>query len=508
MIPYITNRGGPMVGTEALAMQGLPVDSLLLTRETEDQLADLAGNAMSTTVVGTAILAALMVGKNALPVTRDIESTESDGEDVKMKADDDVAMKDTPSSIEDRIHGGDQLVWKPLDLLPQTAKYSVPELLQAASRSARLCTCEGRSSMTNRSIKECLACNHTACTKCGGRPEHVFGDDDKDTSQRLSPSVFARTLKDILPMSVQFTPVSEDALEELLAKSGKSSSDEKKNWKTWKDAVIRATSDRLNFRDLKRGVEWVATYQSPFAVLELTLHPQPGLPEWRLTAFPLASDPANAQSRKMLADPVARLVCKDTGDLLAGEWRFALPFASSGKVSITGIGEKVPSYEARLGLQGEAFRDKMVFSEIEVSFAEAGAKALGLEVDISGRYTYLEKCGTAMGALHKKVGQIATGDEEDNRPIYFFLDPTRTGEPSKDCFVFSRDKRRLEYRETREKLLELDCSWRQDTPVEAELDGENAEVPEVACKSFWTWVGSKDVQLRVSFQRLVRLPSY
>ena len=45
MIPYITNRGGPMVGLEALSMQGLPVNELLLTRETEDQLADLAGNA-------------------------------------------------------------------------------------------------------------------------------------------------------------------------------------------------------------------------------------------------------------------------------------------------------------------------------------------------------------------------------------------------------------------------------------------------------------------------------
>ena len=63
MIPYITNRGGPMVGLEALSMQGLPVDELLLTRETEDQLADLAGNAMSTTVVGACMLAALMLGK-------------------------------------------------------------------------------------------------------------------------------------------------------------------------------------------------------------------------------------------------------------------------------------------------------------------------------------------------------------------------------------------------------------------------------------------------------------
>lgn len=46
MIPYITNRGGAIIGLEALALQGLPTEELLLTRESEDQLADLAGNAM------------------------------------------------------------------------------------------------------------------------------------------------------------------------------------------------------------------------------------------------------------------------------------------------------------------------------------------------------------------------------------------------------------------------------------------------------------------------------
>ena len=55
-----------MVGLEALSMQGLPVDKLLLTRESEDQLADLAGNAMSTTVVGACILAALVKGSSPM----------------------------------------------------------------------------------------------------------------------------------------------------------------------------------------------------------------------------------------------------------------------------------------------------------------------------------------------------------------------------------------------------------------------------------------------------------
>ena len=63
-----------MLGLEALSMQGLPIDELLLTRESEENLKDLAGNAMSSTVVGSAIIAALIVGtKNLEPGTGEVE---------------------------------------------------------------------------------------------------------------------------------------------------------------------------------------------------------------------------------------------------------------------------------------------------------------------------------------------------------------------------------------------------------------------------------------------------
>lgn len=44
---------------EMLLLQGIPANDLLLTKETEDNLKDLAGNAMSSTVVGCSILCAL-----------------------------------------------------------------------------------------------------------------------------------------------------------------------------------------------------------------------------------------------------------------------------------------------------------------------------------------------------------------------------------------------------------------------------------------------------------------
>ncbi|KAF4768752.1 hypothetical protein HAV15_002601 [Penicillium sp. str.  len=59
-IPFVTTRGGPVSGTEALSLQGLPLDRMLLTRETQADLMDMAGNAMTSTVVCAIMLAGLM----------------------------------------------------------------------------------------------------------------------------------------------------------------------------------------------------------------------------------------------------------------------------------------------------------------------------------------------------------------------------------------------------------------------------------------------------------------
>lgn len=56
----MTTRGGPVSGTEALSLQGLPLDRMLLTRETQAELMDMAGNAMSSTVVCAIMLASLI----------------------------------------------------------------------------------------------------------------------------------------------------------------------------------------------------------------------------------------------------------------------------------------------------------------------------------------------------------------------------------------------------------------------------------------------------------------
>ncbi len=56
---FVPNKGRPLLGCEKLLVQGLPYFRLVLGNESEVQLGDLAGNAMSVTVVSACMLAAI-----------------------------------------------------------------------------------------------------------------------------------------------------------------------------------------------------------------------------------------------------------------------------------------------------------------------------------------------------------------------------------------------------------------------------------------------------------------
>ncbi|KAJ6581619.1 hypothetical protein B0H19DRAFT_1116025 [Mycena capillaripes] len=458
MIPYITNRGGPMVGLEALAMQGLPVDKLLLTRETEDQLADLAGNAMSTTVVGACILAALVSGIGLLKVGTDSQSYEAKQNngttepDVKSDAMD-VDSVDT-DAIEDHVVGEDQLSSRPLDLSVTNAS-SLADLLISANRSSRLCDCEGRTDITTRKLFLCGDCGASSCTKCGGRPEHNPEVVDTVANPRLHPSEFSDQLKSTLPMCLSFEGLSQELLDAL--KSDVEVTIPTKLWSAWCDSVMRISQTELRFVEPKRQEIWVASYESPHALLELHLHPQQ--PEWRLYGKAEDTEPANAQIRQILKAPIGRLRCVDA--LLSGSWQLALPQFASVPISIQGVGELVPSWEARLGLTDDQFKEKLVHSKLQVTVSPNVVEKF--DRDVSGVYTLLDKCGTANGALHKKE---MMEDESTLPPLFLLMHPQRTSDDD-DCFVFSISRRRYAYGESRPIIAQLDPKWRQSSESNA-----------------------------------------
>ena len=486
-----------MVGLEALSLQGLPIDELLLTRETEDNLSDLAGNAMSSTVVGTCMMAALILGKDILDVGSSSKVEDGDAMEVDQPA---------PSKAKDvgsHIQGEKQLMKKPLDL-STTINCSLSELLALAERSARHCECEGRRGVTTRIIRRCVDCGSTSCEKCGGRPEHNmqelrFGT---DVPARVHPSEFEKFFTSTFPMCLNLSGVKKSQLNGLWEKLKIGDDNEEDFWPQWRSAVVEATNSEFRFVELKRQEVWSAVYRSPMGSLELALHPKQ--PEWRLFARAKDSEPANSELRRVLeSTAVARLICKrdasgaakPAAGLLEGQWEFALPHRSDLKLTIVGVESEdeetrptlVPSWESKLGLQGDEFKERRVYSQLRISIDEDSESSV-LERDISGLYTLFDRCGTANGGLHKKE---ATKDEDDLPPLYFFLDPLRCADPTEDPYVFSISKSRYEFEEIRPTICALDPKWRQITAVEGKDRAIDAHVTSV-------WSKSEEVTLQVS----------
>lgn len=482
MIPYITNRGGPMVGLEALHLQGLPIDELLLTRETEDQLADLAGNAMSTTVVGTTVLVALILSMKHLTPGHDKRTYEEKHGTRITEIDEDVMEVDSPpDSLQDHIIGEDQLLERPFDI-SKTSGQPLSALLTDAMKSVRFCTCEGRKDMTEREVRRCDDCGFTACIKCGGRPEHNAHPIDVKAHPRLPPSTFERDLKSALPMCLDLSGISEELLNSLKQQFG--AAIPSKRWGIWRNAVVEAVGPELRFVQLKRQEFWYATYVSTKAVVELCLHPQRA--QWLFYAKPSPSEPANAEIRKLLMYPAARLACD--GSLLNGRWEVGLPQTTSLEISIKGVGELMPSWESKLGLQDPKFLDASVFSQLEVSVLPEDV--VHFDRDITGTYVLLDKCGTANNALHKK---IATKEDAALPPLFFLLNPSRSGKSTDDAFAFSTSIRPLEYQETRPIFARLQPSWRQSSK-----DGPQR----VSCVIPQKYVFADGVSLKVRFPLL------
>ena len=218
MVPYVTNRGGPIVGPEVLALQGspadglppacrgrvhhasgacagIPVDDLLLTRENNDQMADLAGNAMSSTIVGTCILAALLLSRDTL---RAFDAPKPDAAAAGAGG---LVTSTGSSETQADVAGGLAMAEKPLALLGEGGVGPLAQLLAEAAGSARMCASEGRTRVAS-DIVRCAKCGTTK-SKSGcpeSWPEHV--DMAPVTEPRTPPREFEAKLAAALPMVV------------------------------------------------------------------------------------------------------------------------------------------------------------------------------------------------------------------------------------------------------------------------------------------------------------------
>lgn len=530
MVPYLTNRGGPIVGPEVLALQGIPIDDLLLTRENNDQMADLAGNAMSSTIVGTCILSALLLARDTLrafdaPPPADggggglINSTGGGAPPADVASADSVGLREAA-----------------LELQAEPLCTPLSELLAQAAGSARMCASEGRTTIAPDVVR-CVKCGATASRACClAWPEHV--DMAPVTEPRLAPRDFEAKLAAAIPMCVRLgglqsargmrpdgallpggvaakllSPRARDEQEELAkppadcpmdlyaskpkgrsplepknadagpaklatpARKKTSSPADEALWSAWLAAVSALDAGSFRFTSATRGEDWSVQYASEAGRLELVLRADGA--EWLAYAEAPAS---RGVLRELLLQPVARMrVPASAAGLLDGAWDFCLPRVREVALTIASVGAPVESWQASIGLDAE-WKTSTRFRGWTVGASDADAAHL--DVDVRGEYELLDRCGGAMNCMHKRSGA--------GPPLYLFLDPERTGTADGDRVVFASSAGRMGYGSARRTVGTLDASWRPWSVGKKQPGARSDTVP---CLVRGAWVAASGLAL-------------
>ena len=494
-IPYSTFRGGPLVGLEALAMQGLPIDRLYLTRETQRNLQDLAGNAMSSTVVGAALLSVLISSYQYIlahkPPSIDMSRESEDcNEEQTIES-----KKAQAASFKEQCNlEGDMeyLSRRSIDFGP-SQMVSVSILEKMASNSIRRCLCEGQFGNTIRTIYICRKCGHTACQLCRGIPKHSYVElSAEESAARTYPQNFTSLIKAALPTRLRLDKLSWSSFEDLYNEKSIRTSD----WDIFKASLQIKFDKELRFHSVIRSEIWSVWYEASHTRLELRF--AGGKFHWELYVKPGPLVPANAKIRQLLNQPIAHMTVKGN-DMLVGTWKLCLPTTTSFSIEILGKGSLVASWKSRLGL--DDYATEQVWSCLQVSIKdEASAKLQNL--NIAGEYRLHPDCGTACGALHQK---FVAGKPVDQ---FLFLDPEREGAPENDEFVFSSDIRRLNYKEHRfiEARIRGICppskSWldlsKDDVNSLKKWRPGQEEKQTVLCTVYGTWISCEAVIVPVA----------
>ena len=142
---FASDTGRALAPQELLSLQGLPLSKISFTTETMAEIQDLAGNAMSTTAVGPAILAALICGQAVLQSDTSKTLDANPGKRASLQ----------PAIVD----AATQAVTSVTD----TQELDLSDLLDRSCKSAKRCYCEGSAAIAQQAIKQCADCHHTTC---------------------------------------------------------------------------------------------------------------------------------------------------------------------------------------------------------------------------------------------------------------------------------------------------------------------------------------------------------
>ena len=448
-MPYVTNRGGPLVGEELLLLQGIPAENLILTKESEENLKDLAGNAMSTTVVGACIIGALLLGHDALDATPE----KSAGSKIQSLVPRALSPVDSTVAVEITRQMGDyddaKIRLGPTIESDESGLHMLEQVLRDSFSSSRMCSSEGlENTLPPSALLVCNLCGHTSSledeTPARKFEEHEFVPMPL-TTERVSPNDFRKKLLNLLPMRIELHAfvlgnlVKPDDLDSVF-------------WSSWVDALqssIYPSVDEYRFNSLSRTNIWTALYTTSIGS-KLELRVSRSQAKWFLFA---KVPPEKGNLRDTLERPIARMCLnpKIAQSFIAGKWEICLPQKTHVDLSIQGFGELVDSWRAKLGILGD-FENEKRFSTLKIKIV--GIVQSSVSDAIEGEYRLSPKCGGACGSMHTRVMPPTSNTARES--TFFFLQSGRCNTGNEDVFVFSNAKHRTKYGEYRELILQID----------------------------------------------------
>ena len=502
---YMTLRGAPMTGAEFLALQGLNISKISITRETQKELIDLAGNAMSTTVSTAAIVNLLICYYQILDGDEGNEDdgrkgSEEDDSEGAISAEEDTDEEDTKeeevdfegiSKTRPSISMSHFQLQEPQPLPLETGdSQALLAALSLAAGSLRMCSCEGPDRVSNQPIDICTKCGHTACQKCSGQPKHYYGR--STLVNRAKPSEFRDYILKALPTRLYMGNFDLFFTKDMLTESILRSLPTQLDWRLFSEALNITTNGlngELRYDSVERAHDWTIVYAGvDFTTrLELKINADKQMC-WYYYLLPDERLLAPDRTRLLLKYPIAKMSPTNAENPLSGQWKFRIaPNVSSFWVGITGSGSLVASWLSRQGLERAA--NERVWDNLQVQICDYENPDLD-GYDINGRYELLQECGTSHGSLYKKVGK---GSKEPT--IFLFHDPEHYSRPEDDYFVFATTSHRRKYGESRDVIATLDPDW---WPSEI---GEKRH-SFVRCRARRSWVDVPSARLAQDFSDL------
>ncbi|KAI0456984.1 hypothetical protein F5B21DRAFT_501977 [Xylaria acuta] len=443
----ITDQGRLVSGFEALNLQGLPLRDLELSRESQDELRDLAGNAMTTTVVGAALFSLLIAvhlhSSKAKPTPLCPIITKEQ-----------TVVPYQPLYRPSFTKDAHQETWS----TGLVAFHNVQEVIDISKRCRRYCYCNGGAKYSTDELVRCQVCGITRCTSCAGNPSHQFGS----------------------PLSIKDPIMNDTAPREMM-----------KHFPTALTNIVSKATDHISFHpdirvsslqnSLIRSLRAVTFYYTQVLLSEnVTICYSAKDDEWSFQLQAVVSDRCVAWY--LFVDPWSRC-----GKLLSEN--LGLPAAQMLR----------PFARVRVYPWAPGFLPKQdawefwVFTEMSFDVTITKPDPGSVEIkgiplanlpaathdelrSIVGIYYHHPECDAAEDSLHVNV--------RDSKR-YLFKDPTRIGLTQDDCYIISDECRFLERHEFRDFCVKFLPGW---TPQAA---GARATV---SIKGYWGTVMANPTQ--------------